>query len=553
VMKMAPQASALTTRLFPQPTHCCAHRGRIALQCPAGGCTADRYGTQRRSVLLQASASETPVKVENEIDNFPTEMCRAALCGGMDLEQEQEIEAEVIGNIPSWVKGSLLMNGAAYVEGMKHMFSGFAVVHKWQIEGGNVHSSHKFLQTEAYKHYRNTGKLRYSEFGTYPPMDGIGGWLRPISDVLKQSVLGLMGSSDNASVNIIRLGTGKLMAVSEGTFSHYLLDPDNIAIGAQLPLHPDVKADMTTAHHFVCSNGDVLNLATKVGEGFNIYRLDSSNLKYSCLRTVPARSPMSPSWIHDFPATDEYVVVVEQPLHFNTEALLFGAEAEYGFFDWRPESTLLHLVPVDTSKKVHTFVAPPFFAFHYGNTFVSEDGSKLCFDVSLYKDPEIINDLSLDKLRAGRNDVSGSSLWRFELPLNENIDGAEVSGKPLATSVEYFDFPAINAAYKGKEHRYVYGITTVRPTSHANALMKLDTVTGSTAIWHDAGCCTGEPHFIPHPSPKGEDHGVVVSQVLGADGHSFLVFLDGQSFKEVARAKLPYAMPARFHGEFIPA
>ena len=63
----------------------------------------------------------------------------------------------------------------------------------------------------------------------------------------------------------------------------------------------------------------------------------------------------------------------------------------------------------------------------------------------------------------------------------------------------------------------------------------------------------GEPHFIPHPSPKGEDHGVVVSQVLGPDGLSFLVFLDGQSFKEVARAKLPYAMPARFHGEFIPA
>ena len=91
VMKMAHQASALTTRLVPQPTHCCAHRGRIALQCPAGGCNADRYGTQRRSFLLHAIASETPVKVENEIDNFPTEMCRAALCGGMDLEQVQRL------------------------------------------------------------------------------------------------------------------------------------------------------------------------------------------------------------------------------------------------------------------------------------------------------------------------------------------------------------------------------------------------------------------------------------------------------------------------------
>lgn len=60
---------------------------------------------------------------------------------------------------------------------------------------------------------RNTGKLRYYEFGTHPPMDGIGDWLRFMVDVLKQSVFGLMGSTDNASVNIIRMGTGKLMAV----------------------------------------------------------------------------------------------------------------------------------------------------------------------------------------------------------------------------------------------------------------------------------------------------------------------------------------------------
>ena len=60
---------------------------------------------------------------------------------------------------------------------------------------------------------RNTGKLRYYEFGTHPPMDGIGDWLRSIGDVLKQLVFGLMGSSDNPNANIIRIGKGKLMVV----------------------------------------------------------------------------------------------------------------------------------------------------------------------------------------------------------------------------------------------------------------------------------------------------------------------------------------------------
>ena len=84
---------------------------------------------------------------------------------------------------------------------------------------------------------------------------------------------------------------------------------------------------------------------------------------------------------------------------------------------------------------------------------MSEDGSTLCFDVALYKDPEIINDLSLDTLRSGHKEISASSLWRFELPLDESLDGAKVAGRPLAAGVEFFDFLGINAAYKGKEHR----------------------------------------------------------------------------------------------------
>ena len=40
-------------------------------------------------------------------------------------------------------------------------------------------------------------------------------------------------------------------------------------------------------------------------------------------------------------------------------------------------------------------------------------------------------------------------------------------------------------------HRYVYGMSTVRPTSHPNSLMKVDTVAGSTTIWQEAGCCAG--------------------------------------------------------------
>ncbi len=49
-----------------------------------------------------------------------------------------------------------------------------------------------------------------------------------------------------------------------------------------------------------------------------------------------------------------------------------------------------------------------------------------------------------------------------------------------------------------------------------------------------------------------EDDGVVMSVVTGGDGTSFLLTLDARTFKEVARARLPYGLPYGFHCAFSP-
>lgn len=52
---------------------------------------------------------------------------------------------------------------------------------------------------------------------------------------------------------------------------------------------------------------------------------------------------------------------------------------------------------------------------------------------------------------------------------------------------------------------------------------------------------------------QAEDDGVVLSAVTGADGRTFILVLDGQSWQEVARAHLSYGMAYQFHGQFIPS
>ncbi|CAD7700294.1 unnamed protein product, partial [Ostreobium quekettii] len=398
-----------------------------------------------------------------------------------------------------------------------------------------------------------SGQMKFNEFGTHLPGDGLGRKIKDIWSLLAGLLLNRQSFTDNASVNIVSVGQGKLLATSESKHSHYIVDPSTLEMQSQPLVDSKVKENLATAHHTKLSDGDLINVGTAIGEGFVIQRTNPRTMKCTAIRSLPAQRPAAPSWIHDFPATDDCVVIVEQPIYYNLGSLAFGQVAEHVVFDWVPEDgTRFHIVPLDPSKKVRTFSTPTFFAFHYGNTFVSEDGKRLCFDVSRYEDPQIVNDLLLENLRPGENEVSQSSLWRYELPL-DGPDGGEVTGRCLAPGVDFMDFLSFNKEYKGKANRFTYGISVVRPTCAANALCKVDAETGTFAIWHEPGTTPGEPHFVPRPSGDGEDDGIILSTVTGSDGLSFLLFLDGKTFKEVARAKLPYSMPCRFHGEFVPA
>ena len=69
-------------------------------------------------------------------------------------------------------------------------------------------------------------------------------------------------------------------------------------------------------------------------------------------------------------------------------------------FDWKPElGTRLHVVPLDGKGQVRVFEAPPFFTFHYINSFETSDGSALCFDFAQFNDPATLNKLNLEPLR----------------------------------------------------------------------------------------------------------------------------------------------------------
>ncbi len=76
--------------------------------------------------------------------------------------------------------------------------------------------------------------------------------------------------------------------------------------------------------------------------------------------------------------------------------------------------------------------------------------------------------------------------------------------------------------------------------------------TQDVLIWEEENFYPSEPVFIPSPNGEEEDDGVVLSAVLGLKGQkSFLLVLDGATFKEIARANVESRLLPLIHGEFV--
>jgi carlactone synthase/all-trans-10'-apo-beta-carotenal 13,14-cleaving dioxygenase len=589
------------------PTHLTKNRCISCRPTKSTKCEARIADSPASSTSTSSSSSSAP-------PSWPSEAALRKAFGNTTPKQQQNLPVTVTGKLPEWLNGCYLRNGPGTYEngtpeGMVHMFDGYAQILKLQIDGksSSVELSHEFVKSEAFKAFEKTGKMKWREFATPVPSEGIFSTAADIATMALGSMGIGQGVTDNASVNVLpapysdgnNKNKNKFWAVTETVAGTIEMDRSTLSTLGKVTYNDNLKGDLTTAHPTILPTGELINLLSAPGVGFTVYR---QNLKTSSdsitsstassgssqpvrekIATIPHKRPLSPAWIHDFPGSKKYIVIPESPLYFNLGALMLGSTTDHIFLDWVPEEgTRLHVVDVtnyDGTTKisgfggggaqiVKTFTAPPFFCFHWANAFESDDGRYLHLDGSIYNDPEIVNHLDMKNVTNAGGPSSGgqslppATLRRLTIDLQAPSGSAVPSAfEPLiedeASYGNFVEFPCVNPKRKGENARYIFGTAAVRPTNVNNALAKFDLVEKKATLWHEAGGVVGEPLFIPAPannktSEQEEDDGVVIAVVAQPDGKSALIVLDGQSFKEVARAVLPYGITNGFHGAFIP-
>lgn len=470
----------------------------------------------------------------------------------VSAELEEEVEnrlLNVTGKIPDWLSGTLIRNGPIKVtvngESNEHWFDGLAMLHAFSFHEGSVKYSNKFLRSDAYRTVFDEGSIHYEGFASDPCRS-------LFKKFLTFFIPNTHSAIQNANVNVAKLAD-EYVALTEVPlpvkFDLQTLETLG-ALDYQDELPKEKCWESAHPHHDI-EHKITLNYLIKFGRNsyYTVYGLDDGSGKRNIIAELPVEEP---AYMHSFAVTENYIIFTEFPLVVKPLDLIMKNKAFIKNFTWQPQRGTRFLV---ISKKegniVGQYVTKPFFAFHHANAF-EKDGF-VHIDIVTYKDAGIVTgDILYVNSDKPSNDNNRTQLERFSLSFNSGEITSEVL---LAKSNE---FPRINEKFDGMPYHYVY-LTGLNDNVEENkkvwdgeGLYKINTSTKEILEWSEKGCSSGEPVFVSAPNALEEDDGVVLAVILDHfHNNSFLLMLDGKSFKELGRANAPHLIPAGFHGQYF--
>ncbi|HEX3324850.1 MAG TPA: carotenoid oxygenase family protein, partial [Solirubrobacterales bacterium] len=371
---------------------------------------------------------------------------REALSPGLgfrSLEEEVVLDKLAVeGEMPPWLSGSLLRNGPAKFEvgeqQMRHWFDGLAMLHRFSFAEGRVSYGNRFLESRAYRGDREQGRIAYGEFAT-----------DPCRSLFKrvQAFFAPGTIPDNANINVTKLGE-RFIAMTE-TPLPIQFDPETLATAEVRPYK--APGHLTTAHpHLDRGSGAMLNYAAKLGAPRSSYRFFEVGTSATKPRVVASLSVREPSYMHSFGLTERWFVLAEFPFVVNPLHLVLPSKPYIENYRWKPErGTRLTLVDRESGEVGGRFETDACFAFHHINAY--EQGSEVVVDLCGFPDASIVEDLYLERLRAGKPIAPGEPM-RFRLGLKKRTVARE------RLSEGDLELPRINyRAHNARPYRYVWG------------------------------------------------------------------------------------------------
>ncbi|XP_049598324.1 carotenoid-cleaving dioxygenase, mitochondrial isoform X2 [Syngnathus scovelli] len=276
-------------------------------------------------------------------------------------ESPDPIRAEVQGTIPHWINGSLLRNGPGKFEfgdtHYDHWFDGMAMMHKFQMEKGQVTYRSRFLHSDAYKKNSERDRIMVSEFGTASMPD-------PCKNIFQRffSRFEILKPTDNGNVNFSKY-KGDYYVCTESNYMHRV-DPESLETLQRVDWSTFVAVNGTTAHPHYDPDGTCFNMGNSYGgkgSMYNIIRVppEKTNAEDTLqgaqiLCSIPSTNKFQPSYYHSFAMSKNYVVFIEQPSKVDMMKIATSKMKGKAFcqaIHWDPKlETIMHVIDKSTGK-----------------------------------------------------------------------------------------------------------------------------------------------------------------------------------------------------------
>ena len=285
---------------------------------------------------------------------------------------------------------------------MRHWFDGLAMLHRFTIQDGSVSYANRYLQGRAYRACRDRGRIAYREFATDPCRS----LFKRVQTLFSPAI------SDNANVNVARLGE-RFVSMTE-TPLPVEFDPFTLETAEVEPYR--APGQLSTAHpHMDRARKGMINYAAKLGRhsSYRFFALAPGAHEPRVIASLPTSAP---AYMHSFGLTERWLVLAEFPYVVNPLALALSRRPYIENYRWRPElGTRFTLVERTTGEARGGFQTDACFAFHHINSYDEDDGG-VVVDLCAYENADIVADLYLDRLRAGKP-IARATPTRFRLDL----------------------------------------------------------------------------------------------------------------------------------------
>ena len=238
--------------------------------------------------------------------------------------------------------------------------------------------------------------------------------------------------SDNALISIYPLGE-KYYCFYESTYLQ-CVDVDTLKTVKKVDLRKSMGAGVvvTAAHPHYDEDGNMLTLSIKVGltgpeyvvtkvspkredQLFIEHKPDEDFGECEIVASAPSRWLLEPGYMHTFAITENYAIMIEQPMTVNVGTALnsiLRQKAMCHALKWYDDSTTnFHVINRRTGDRLKVpFKAKGFFYLHTINAY--EDEGHIVIDICCYDNPNMLYCMELENLKTAQSQEAYATLFR---------------------------------------------------------------------------------------------------------------------------------------------